>query len=112
MASSRKKGEDFEKKVAAAIPGSKQTVNSGATFDDGDLTHINFVIECKVKDTKGISIPANLLKKVQKQAIKLGKDYLIVNKIIGGSFVTLRMETFKEFLDDGKLLRDIVIGGI
>lgn len=66
-----------EKEVAKTLNG-QRTLNSGATpFQKGDLTINKFLIECKTKmsPSESISIKKEWLKKNDKEALFMGKEY-------------------------------------
>lgn len=91
----RKYSKAQEGRVAGLLNG-KVVANSGATsFNKGDVTTKNILIECKtiVKPCKSISIKKEWLEKNKKEAFSMGKtssilafdfgdgdDYFIINK--------------------------------
>lgn len=78
------------------------TANSGAKWSDGDLTHPDYVIECKVKSTqKGFSAPNAELKKVKEIADKTLKDWIYVQEISNGRrMVLMDYEAFMEITEE------------
>lgn len=70
---SKKKGQDFEKKVQKAI-------NSGALwFSKGDLSTDNYVIECKYTDKLSYRITQKTLEKLWNDAFDSGKlPYFVI----------------------------------
>jgi len=77
------------------------TANSGAKWSDGDLTHPDYVIECKVKSTqKGFSAPSGEIKKVKEIADKTLKDWIYVQEISEGRrMVLMDYEAFMEITE-------------
>ena len=66
-----------EKKVAKAI-GGRQTSNSGATtFNKGDVTTADWLIECKTctKEKQSFSIKKDWLIKNREECFSMDKDY-------------------------------------
>ena len=84
----RNKKEQEVKKLL----GAKGTPNSGAMFNDADLSDDKFIIECKVKNTrKTFSVPAKEITKLKKQAnfrsLKTRRDIgLTMSRLIHGGF--------------------------
>lgn len=76
------KGEEFEKEVLKSLPGSqfKYSCNSGAKNDDADIRSAKYLIECKVKNTDNFKHSNKEMRKLIKQADKLGKDWLYILK--------------------------------
>ena len=83
------------------------TVNSGAALDDADLKDNNIIIECKNNpDKKSVTIPANLIDKVKKQANKWHRwDWAIVNRTKLGTFATIPFSFFTDLYNAFKALQ-------
>ena len=58
--SKREVGDTLEKYVVSYLqeidPKTKQSNNSGAVNNDGDIINANFKVECKVRNTKNLVI--------------------------------------------------------
>jgi hypothetical protein len=67
---------------------------------DGDLKHPEYVVECKVKNSsKGVSIPAKELTKLQAEAKKQFKEWLfVVENESGNISITMDITLFSEML--------------
>ena len=95
-----------EKKVANAVNG-KQVANSGATsFNKGDVTTDDWLIECKTKCAvaKSFSIKKEWLEKNREERFAMGKSYgaLVFSFGDGENYYVLDEKTFlrlKEMLD-------------
>lgn len=96
----RKIGDEFEKDVMKWLSMISDkfhyTGNSGATFSDGDIRHVDYVGECKVKSSSsGCTIPGKELKKLIKLADKQLKEWLFfVQNKEGKIMVTMEIGTF------------------
>lgn len=96
-----------EKKVANVIHG-KQVANSGATsFNKGDVTTDDWLIECKTKCSvaKSFSIKKEWLDKNREEMFAMGKSYsaLAFDFGDGNNYYVLDEKTFlmlKEMLDN------------
>ena len=104
-------GDQLEEKVIESLNtvngkledlGFKPTANSGAKWSDGDITHPDYVIECKVKSTqKGFSAPNAELKKVKEIADKTLKDWIYVQEVSEGrTMVLMDYEAFMEITEE------------
>ena len=77
-------GEDYEDEVLEVLGEAfSKTANSGAMFDDADLKHPEFVVECKLRPLAAVStsIPDVHLNQLMRQAVKLNKDWIFVKKV-------------------------------
>lgn len=104
-----------EKKVAKAVSGRK-VANSGATtFNKGDVTTDNFLIECKTctKEQKTFTIKREWIEKNREEMFAMGKDYcaLVFDFGDGNNYYVLDEKTFlmmKDLLDNNdKMLDDM-----
>lgn len=98
----KKIGEDFEKEVLQALPGSefKYSCNSGAKNNDADIRSARYLIECKVKNHDGFKHSNKELRKLIKQADKLGKDWMYITKNNKNEkFVLMSFNNLVELLD-------------
>jgi hypothetical protein len=104
--STRQIGDDLEKKTKILLKSSFEfTAGSGSVWKDGDLRHKEYVVECKVKNaTKGISVPAKDLAKLQEEAKKQLKEWLfVVENAKGDISITMDIRTFSEILYQSEL---------
>lgn len=92
---SREKGDNLENFVAKRLDINK-TTNSGAKFNNGDLANYHFIIECKYKNIDKFKPDWKELKKVMKQAIDTGRDWVYVQENQEGKFVTISWDLFEE----------------
>lgn len=92
---SREKGDKLEDKVSFDL-GINRTTNSGAKWDNADLTNKKLIIECKFKDKPFISNPNSEIKKLIKQASKHNKDWLYIQQNQGGTFAVMDYNLFLE----------------
>lgn len=95
---SREIGDELEDKISADL-GINKTTNSGAKFDNGDLTDKKLIVEAKVKSKSSFSIPKGELSKLKKQADKHGKDWIYVQKNLSGTYVLMDYNTFLELTE-------------
>ena len=92
-----------EKAVAKVIKG-KQTRNSGATtFQKGDVTTDNWLVECKTSTNEkaSFSIKREWLKKNHEEAFAMGKEYNALCFDFGDNgerYYVIDEKTFKEVL--------------
>lgn len=112
-----RRGADLEKLVEARLrdidPKTRLSINSGATFGDGDFSTKHFLGECKERSTQSFTINHLYWDQVNKQATKELKDPILINRNKNKDiFVTMSLETFEwlyqEYLDglseeDGQL---------
>lgn len=106
MNNSRDKGNTLEERVVEElrpfVERIQKTVGSGAFHDNGDIVTEgpSFLIECKRRDSKSISIPEGVLSKVVRQATRARKDPVVINQLSDGSiWATISIECLKSLLD-------------
>lgn len=97
----RKIGDLLENLVKYELGGLRKTQGSGSVKQDGDLKDEDlFVIECKYRSKKNLSIPKDWIDKVKKQADLSDREWAIVNQLEDKSiYVTIDFEVFKELYD-------------
>lgn len=95
---SREKGDRLEDKVAHDL-GINKTTNSGAKWDNADLTNRDLIIECKVKDKEGFQGCKTEIKKVMAQAVKHSKEWVYIQQNKSGTFVVIDYNYFLELID-------------
>lgn len=100
---SRAKGDELENLVSKDL-GINKTTNSGAKWDNADLTNRDIIIECKVKSTPGLSGAGPELKKLIQQAKKHSKDWAYIQENQMGKFAIIDYNLFvtlwKHLYDD------------
>lgn len=96
---SREKGDKLEERVSRDI-GIPKTNNSGAKFDNGDLSNRYAIVECKYKDKPFLHSPNSELKKLIKQAKKHSKDWFYIQENRAGIFVIVDYNLFIEMYYD------------
>lgn len=92
---SREKGDKLEDFVSYHT-GIKKTTNSGAKYDNADLSNRRFIIECKYKDKSSFQPCGTELKKLMAQADKHGKDWIYIQENQGGIQVVIDWALFIE----------------
>jgi hypothetical protein len=92
---SREKGDDLEERVSRDLAINK-TTNSGAKWDNGDLTNKNVIIECKVKDKPILTGCGPEIKKLIVQAKKHSKEWFYIQQNQAGTFVVMDYNMFLE----------------
>jgi len=90
---SREKGDDLEERVSHDL-GINKTTNSGAKWDNGDLTNREYIIECKVKAGNGIQPCKAEISKLIAQAKKHYKDWIYIQETDDNTFVVLDYNVF------------------
>jgi hypothetical protein len=90
---SREKGDKLEDKIAHDL-GINKSTNSGAKWDNADLTNRNLIIECKYKDKPSLSGVGPEIKKLMEQSKKHSKDWIYIQQNQAGTFVVLDYNTF------------------
>lgn len=95
---SRDKGDRLEDKVAADL-GLNKTTNSGAKWDNADLTNKKLIIECKVKSKDGFQGCKSEIKKLITQAAKHSKEWVYIQQNNTGTFVVIDYNYFLELID-------------
>lgn len=95
----RAKGDELEKKVSQDLNINK-TTNSGAKWDNADLTNKKYIIECKVKSKDGFQPCKAEIKKLKAQALKHSKEWIYVQKTNTGMYAVLDYNFFLELLQD------------
>lgn len=95
---SREKGDLLEDRVANDL-GIKKTTNSGAKWDNADLSNRKLIIECKVKDKEGFQGCKGEIKKLIAQAAKHSKEWAYIQQNKSGTFVVIDYNYFLELLD-------------
>uniref|UniRef100_A0A6H2A386 Uncharacterized protein n=1 Tax=viral metagenome TaxID=1070528 RepID=A0A6H2A386_9ZZZZ len=100
--STREVGNDLEKYIVSYLqeidPKTKQSNNSGAVSNNGDILSKLFVTECKHRNTKNLIINQKVWKKLSSQ-ISIGSlkiPLLIMRNIDNETFVVLG---FKDFIN-------------
>jgi Holliday junction resolvase len=100
----RDTGNSLEKKALRVLSeyGFRQTAGSGSVFKDGDLSHPQYVVECKVRNsTSGLSISGSDLVKLIKEAKKQGKEWLaILENRDGVKSVMMDLNQFATLLEE------------
>lgn len=99
MTDSQDKGYEFEQRAAKAL-GLDSTARSGAHWDDGDLKHPDFVIECKYKSQPNLTFPKNERTKLQEQAKRLLKDWIYLQSNNSGDYAVMSLKTLEALLDE------------
>lgn len=104
----RKIGDSLEKWLVSYLEEvdstTKQTNNSGATSNNGDILNKNFIIEAKHRNTKNLTIQEKVWKKLNKQ-IKVGSQkipLLVMRNIENETFAILNFRDFLQILKDRK----------
>ena len=98
---SREKGDQLEARVANDL-GINKTTNSGAKWDNADLTNRELIIECKVKDKEGFQGCKPEIKKLMAQALKHSKEWVYIQQNKSGTFVVIDYNYFLELIDNEK----------
>lgn len=98
---SRRIGDKLESFVVKAFKSVgiklRQTANSGAMMDDGDLGTNSLVIECKVKNNAITGITNREYQHLKRQAKRAGKDWMfIVQNKHNDKLVICSLDTFLE----------------
>lgn len=94
---SREKGDKLEDLVSTSLNINK-TTNSGAKWDNADLTNTKLIVECKVKGKENFQPCGNELKKLIAQAKKHGKEWVYVQENLSGRFVVIDWNYFLELI--------------
>lgn len=97
----RKQGDKLENFIANEL-NFKKTYGSGSVKHDGDLKDKdNFIIECKQRSQKNLTINKDWITTVEKQANLSNRDWLIINQLEDKSiYVTMNFETFKNLYEN------------
>lgn len=85
---SREKGDKLETKVSNDFHVNK-TTNSGAKWDNADLSNRDVIIECKYKDKPSLSSVGPEVKKLINQATKHGKEWIYIQENKAGTFAII-----------------------
>ena len=81
-----------ERDVANKLQG-RRTVGSGNKWHDkGDIKTKDYLIEVKSTKKKSISLKLSWLKKIEKEAIKIGKKSALVLDIQDNKYILLKWE--------------------
>lgn len=101
MKNNREKGDKLEDQVAYDL-GIKKTNNSGAKFDNGDLTDRNHIIECKYKTSPNGSFigSAAEINKLKKQAGKHDKEWIYIQQNNTSTYVLMDYNFFMTLWQD------------
>lgn len=104
----REIGNDFEKLVVSYLqeidPKTKQSNNSGAVSDNGDIINSIFKIECKRRNTKNLTIDLKVWKKLNNQ-INIGSlkiPLLVLQNIDEEIFAVLNIKDLIRLLKENK----------
>lgn len=92
---SRDKGDRLEDKVSEDLKLNK-TTNSGAKWDNADLTNKKLIVECKVKSKEGFQPCKGEIKKLISQAEKHSKEWIYIQQTQSGTYVVLDYNFFLE----------------
>lgn len=98
---SRKKGDELESKVAKDLDINK-TTNSGAKWDNADLTNKDLIIECKIRIGKGLQACAADVRKLKAQALKHSKEWVYLQQSDDGMYAVLDYNFLLEILEKMK----------
>lgn len=91
----REKGDIFEEQVAYDM-GIRKTNNSGAKFDNADLSNRDLIIECKYKGKKSFQSCSNEISKLTEQAKKHNKEWIYIQQTETNAYVVLDYNYFLE----------------
>lgn len=94
----RKKGDKLEIRISGDLK-INRTTNSGAKFDNADLSNNDLIIEAKVKDKPTPSITKKEIEKLIAQAKKHNKEWLYIQECNSGTYVLLDYNFFLEILE-------------
>jgi ribosomal protein S24E len=92
---SRDTGDKLEDKVSHDL-GVTKTTNSGAKWDNADLTNKKYIVECKVKNKDGFQPCKAEIKKLITQAIKHDKEWVYVQQTLDKIYVVIDYNLFLE----------------
>lgn len=92
---SREKGDKLEERVAIDL-GINKTTNSGAKWDNADLTNREYIIECKVKGADTFKPCGTELKKLIAQAVKHNKEWIYIQSCNNQTYVVIDYDYFLE----------------
>jgi hypothetical protein len=95
---SREKGDQLEDLVAHTL-NIKKSTNSGAKYDNGDLTNKDLIIECKVKSKDTFQPCGPEIKKLEAQALKHSKDWLYIQKTNKNIYVLMTWDSYLTLKD-------------
>ena len=107
MSEFRLKIKKQELRAAKAIGGTRNPCSGALFFAKGDATGKNYVAECKRTDKKSISIKAEVLDKITKEANLAGKlPLLFIELKVGSPFtssgwVLIEENHFTDLIDGG-----------
>lgn len=108
MSKFRLKIKKQETRASDSVSGKRHAASGALFFAKGDGSGENYVIECKRTDKKSISIKAEYLDKITKEAVSQGKLPLLfielptVGVFTAKDWVVMTMDHFKEITDNGK----------
>ena len=89
-------GDKLEDYLESRLKGVKKTTNSGAFWDNADLSSKDCIFEAKVKNKGGVSISPKILEKVKKQAARASRESIVIQQVPCGTYVVLELEFFIE----------------
>lgn len=101
MTNMRRKGDKLEEIVSSDL-GINKTNNSGAKWDNADLTNRELIIECKVKDKEGFQGCKSEIKKLMLQADKHSKEWVYIQQNKSGIFVVIDYDYFLQLVTKEK----------
>jgi hypothetical protein len=90
---SREKGDMLEDRISHDLNINK-TTNSGAKWDNGDLSNKRYIIECKVKNKEGFQPCKGEINKLISQADKHSKDWFYIQQTLDKTFVVMDYDVF------------------
>jgi hypothetical protein len=98
---SREKGNKLEKKIEKRLKdiGVKRTAKSGGHWDNADLRGPGFIIEAKYKDIPNLRTPKKEIENVQRQAKKLGLDWVYIQENQSGTYAVVDAEWLFMMMD-------------
>ena len=95
----REAGDEFEDYISYLL-NIKKTTNSGAKYDNGDLSNKDLIIECKVKSKDGFQPCGKEIQKVINQANKHFKEWLYIQKTNKETYVVLSLDHYLTLISD------------
>jgi len=98
---SREKGDKLEERVAIDL-GINKTTNSGAKWDNADLTNREYIIECKVKGADTFKPCGTELKKLIAQAVKHDKEWIYIQQVNDRTYTVIDYDFFLQLWTNQK----------
>lgn len=95
----RKASQAQEAEVAQRVGGRVQPASGAGWMHKGDVSAMDFLIECKMTRARSYRLTLDTLLKIEREAILENKDFALFLRISGRDYVVIDADLFSEAFD-------------